>query len=95
MLFRSTIGRKPIILIGVGLFLIGSILCGFAWNMTSLIVFRIIQGLGAGAVAPMSMTIIGDFAVRGGTAGTVTARYNDGKSEGKSQKAEVRSQKAE
>ncbi|MWB96946.1 MFS transporter [Agromyces seonyuensis] len=57
----DTIGRKPIILIGVGLFLVGSILCGLAWNMTSLIVFRVVQGLGAGAVAPMSMTIIGDL----------------------------------
>ncbi|WP_127793207.1 MFS transporter [Agromyces sp. LHK192] len=57
----DTVGRKPIVLIGVGLFLVGSILCAFAWNMTALIVFRVIQGLGAGAAAPMSMTIIGDL----------------------------------
>ncbi|MDQ7993861.1 MAG: MFS transporter [Propionicimonas sp.] len=57
----DTIGRKPIILIGVALFLLGSILCGLAWNMTALILFRIVQGLGAGAVAPMSMTIVGDL----------------------------------
>jgi EmrB/QacA subfamily drug resistance transporter len=59
--FADTIGRKPIILLGIGLFLLGSILCGFAWSMPALIVFRIVQGLGAGAVAPMAMTIVGDI----------------------------------
>ncbi len=59
--FADTIGRKPIIMIGIGLFLLGSVLSGFAWSMTALIVFRIVQGLGAGAVAPMSMTIVGDI----------------------------------
>ncbi len=54
-------GRKPLMLFGIGLFLIGSILCGIAWSMPALIVFRAIQGLGAGAVQPMSMTIIGDI----------------------------------
>ena len=57
----DTIGRKPIMLIGIGLFLLGSILCGFAWSMPSLIAFRVVQGLGAGAVAPMSITIAGDI----------------------------------
>ncbi|MEJ3403602.1 MFS transporter [Rathayibacter sp. YIM 133350] len=57
----DTVGRKPIILVGVGLFLLGSILCGFAWSMPALIAFRAVQGLGAGAVAPMSMTIVGDI----------------------------------
>ena len=57
----DTIGRKPVILVGIGLFLVGSVFAGFAWNMTSLIVFRVIQGLGAGAAAPMSMTIVGDI----------------------------------
>ena len=55
------IGRKPIILIGVGLFLLGSILCGVAGSMVALIVFRAVQGLGAGAIQPMSMTIAGDI----------------------------------
>lgn len=54
-------GRKPIILIGIGLFLLGSILCGFAWSMPALIAFRALQGLGAGAVQPMSITILGDI----------------------------------
>ena len=57
----DTLGRKPIILIGVGLFLLGSILCGFAWSMPALILFRAVQGLGAGAVQPMAITIAGDI----------------------------------
>ncbi|MDQ0895124.1 EmrB/QacA subfamily drug resistance transporter [Agromyces ramosus] len=57
----DTVGRKPIMLIGIGLFLVGSVLCGFAWDMTSLIVFRAVQGLGAGAVLPVSITITGDI----------------------------------
>ena len=55
------IGRKPIIIIGIGLFLLGSVLCGVAWSMPALIAFRALQGLGAGAVQPMSITIIGDI----------------------------------
>ncbi|MFP7832635.1 MDR family MFS transporter [Marisediminicola sp. LYQ134] len=57
----DTVGRKPIILVGIGLFLVGSVLCGFAWDMTSLIVFRAVQGLGAGAVQPIAITIAGDI----------------------------------
>ncbi|WP_084327871.1 MDR family MFS transporter [Intrasporangium oryzae] len=57
----DTLGRKPLILVGIAIFLAGSILCGFAWSMTSLIVMRAIQGLGAGAVLPMTITIAGDI----------------------------------
>ena len=57
----DTVGRKPVILIGIGLFLLGSILCGFAWSMPALIAFRAVQGLGAGAVQPMAITIAGDI----------------------------------
>ncbi len=53
-------GRKPVMLFGVGLFLLGSILCGAAWSMGSLIGFRVLQGIGAGAIGPMSITIAGD-----------------------------------
>jgi MFS family permease len=55
------VGRKPIILAGIGLFLLGSVLCGIAWSMPSLIAFRALQGLGAGAVLPVSITIAGDI----------------------------------
>ncbi|PUA83105.1 MFS transporter [Nocardioides currus] len=53
-------GRKPVMLTGIGLFVLGSLLCGIAWSMPALIVFRLVQGLGAGAVQPMGMTIVGD-----------------------------------
>ncbi|MDQ0972868.1 EmrB/QacA subfamily drug resistance transporter [Neobacillus niacini] len=54
-------GRKPILFIGIIIFLIGSILCGFATSMESLILFRLIQGFGAGAVTPIATTIVGDI----------------------------------
>ncbi len=54
-------GRKPVMLLGIGLFVVGSLLCGIAWSMPALIVFRLVQGLGAGAVQPMGMTIVGDI----------------------------------
>lgn len=54
-------GRRPIMLFGIGLFFLGSVLCGFAWSMPALIAFRALQGLGAGAVQPMSLTIAGDL----------------------------------
>jgi EmrB/QacA subfamily drug resistance transporter len=54
-------GRKPVIIFGIGLFLLGSILCGVAWGMLPLIVFRIVQGLGAGAIMPVTITMVGDL----------------------------------
>jgi EmrB/QacA subfamily drug resistance transporter len=54
-------GRKPIMLLGIAIFLIGSILAGFAWSMPSMIVFRLIQGAGAGAVQPVALTIVADL----------------------------------
>ncbi len=53
-------GRKPVMYFGIGMFLLGSVLCGAAWSMPVLIVARGLQGLGAGAVQPMGMTILGD-----------------------------------
>src|SRR5580704_2724317 len=53
-------GRKLMFFIGAGTFLVGSTLCGFAHGMTSLIIFRALQGLGAGAVQPMAYTIVAD-----------------------------------
>ncbi|MBA3905069.1 MAG: MFS transporter [Pseudonocardiales bacterium] len=57
----DTFGRKPLMLFGIGLFLAGSVLCGLAWSMPALIAFRVLQGLGAGAVQPMAITIAGDI----------------------------------
>jgi EmrB/QacA subfamily drug resistance transporter len=59
--FSDQVGRKPIMLIGIAAFVLGSVLCGVAWSMPALIVARAIQGLGAGAVQPTSMTMIGDL----------------------------------
>lgn len=54
-------GRKPVLIFGIIIFLIGSLLCGFAESMTMLIIFRLIQGFGAGAVMPIATTIVGDI----------------------------------
>jgi EmrB/QacA subfamily drug resistance transporter len=54
-------GRKRFILIGIAIFLIGSALSGTATSMAQLVLFRAIQGLGAGALLPLGMTIIGEI----------------------------------
>ncbi len=54
-------GRRRLFQIGVAVFLIGSAACGFSMTMTQLIVARAVQGLGAGALVPLAMTIIGDI----------------------------------
>lgn len=54
-------GRKPIFLFGIALFLIGSAASGAAQSMTQLILFRALQGLGAGSMQPMALTIVGDI----------------------------------
>ncbi|KOO46428.1 MDR family MFS transporter [Priestia koreensis] len=54
-------GRKKVILTGIIIFLVGSVLCGLAFSMGQLIFYRAIQGIGAGAVMPVTMTIIGDL----------------------------------
>jgi len=54
-------GRKPMMLMGIAIFLIGSILAGLAGSMMTMVVFRLIQGVGAGAVQPVAMTIVADL----------------------------------
>jgi EmrB/QacA subfamily drug resistance transporter len=54
-------GRKPIFMIGVVLFLAGSALSGASQTMTQLILFRGFQGIGAGALMPIAMTVVGDL----------------------------------
>ena len=53
-------GRKKIFFFGMIVFLLGSILCGFSTQMGWLIVFRTLQGLGAGAITPIAFTIVAD-----------------------------------
>ncbi|WP_067818038.1 MDR family MFS transporter [Nocardia inohanensis] len=55
------LGRKPVMLFGIAVFALGSLLCGLATSMPALIAFRAVQGIGAGAVGPMSITIAGDI----------------------------------
>ncbi|MBM3345251.1 MAG: MFS transporter [Betaproteobacteria bacterium] len=67
-------GRKRVFVAGILMFLAGSVLCGFAWSMPSLVVFRFLQGVGAGAVQPLAITLVGDlYAIeeRGRTQGYV------------------------
>ena len=54
-------GRKPVMLVGIALFLAGSMACGRAGSMPALVAFRALQGLGAGAIQPMALTIVGDL----------------------------------
>ncbi len=54
-------GRKPVLLVGIAVFLLGTALCGLAWSMPSLIVFRLLQGVGAGAIQPVCLTVVGDL----------------------------------
>lgn len=53
-------GRKPVFLAATAIFLVGSMLCGQAQSMEQLIAFRLVQGLGAGGVLPITQTILGD-----------------------------------
>jgi len=59
--FADSLGRRPVMFFGIATFLLGSVLCGVAWSMPVLIAARAVQGIGAGAVQPMSMTIVGDM----------------------------------
>ena len=54
-------GRKPMFIIGIVIFLIGSALSGLSQNMTQLIIFRGIQGIGAGSLFPIALAVIGDL----------------------------------
>ncbi len=54
-------GRRVILLVGVGLFVLGSVLGTLAWSMPVLIGARVVQGFGAGAIQPVSMTVLGDL----------------------------------
>lgn len=54
-------GRKPIMLSGIAIFVLGSILAGFSWSMPTMILFRLVQGIGAGAMQPVAMIIVADL----------------------------------
>jgi EmrB/QacA subfamily drug resistance transporter len=54
----DTYGIKRLYLISMVLFTLGSLLCGLAWNVSSLVFFRVLQGLGGGMLGPLGMTLI-------------------------------------
>src|SRR3989440_3143607 len=71
-------GRRPVLLFAVGVFLVGSALSGFSREMWQLIGFRALQGLGAGALFPVALAVIGDLfdpAERGKYQGLVGAVF--------------------
>ncbi|MBL1082110.1 MFS transporter [Streptomyces actinomycinicus] len=57
----DTFGRKPVLVVGAAVFLLGSLLCAAAWNMGALIAFRIVQGLGGGALQGTVQTLAADL----------------------------------
>ena len=57
----DTFGRKPVFLFGIFVFVLGSGLCGLAGNMLELILFRVSQGLGSGAVQTVAIIVLADM----------------------------------
>ncbi len=51
-------GTKRLYMVSIALFVAGSVLAGLAWDITSLLVFRVLQGLGGGMLMPVGMTIL-------------------------------------
>ena len=71
-------GRKRIFFVGTGIFLVGTTLCGFARTMVVLVVFRAVQGIGAGAIQPIASTVVGDIytpAERAGVQGYLSSVF--------------------
>src|SRR5258708_17720831 len=54
------LGRKTFFLVCLALFTASSVLCGFAWSLDSLLLFRILQGIGGGGMVPVSQSILAD-----------------------------------
>ncbi|MDL2404997.1 MDR family MFS transporter [Rhizobium calliandrae] len=71
-------GRKPLIYVAILIFLLGSVLSGMAQTLLQLIIFRAVQGLGAGGLMPLAQIIIGDLvppAKRGRNQGSIVAVF--------------------
>jgi EmrB/QacA subfamily drug resistance transporter len=52
-------GRKPLFIVAITIFLVGSALCGLAQNMVQLVIFRAVQGVGAGGLFPLTLAMVG------------------------------------
>ncbi len=57
-LLSSRLGRKRFYIISVGLFTSASMLCGISWSLSSMVVFRILQGIGGGTLIPLSQAVL-------------------------------------
>lgn len=55
------VGRKPMFIIGIAIFIVGSVMSGLSHSMLALIIWRAVQGIGAGSIMPISNTIIADI----------------------------------
>ena len=67
------LGGKRTWLCAQGLFLAGSLCCGAAWNIQSLVAFRIVQGIGGGVMLPVMMTLFARSIGKGGSMGSISA----------------------
>lgn len=67
------LGGKRTWLGALGLFLAGSLACGAAWNIQSLVAFRIVQGVGGGVMLPVMMTLFARSIGKGGSMGSISA----------------------
>lgn len=67
---QSALGGKRLWILGLGVFMVGSLLCACAWNAPSLIAFRVVQGVGGGVLLPLTLTLIMQ-AAKGRNLGTV------------------------
>lgn len=54
----DTFGTKKIYIFALGIFTLGSFLCGFAWNLSTMVIARVLQGIGGGMIMPVGMSII-------------------------------------
>src|SRR6187549_2703264 len=71
----DTIGRKRTFIVGVALFTIASILCGVAWDETTLVIARLLQGVGAAIASPTALALIATTFPKGPARNAATAVF--------------------
>src|SRR6478609_2443374 len=71
----DTIGRKRTFIVGVGLFTIASVLCGIAWDESTLVLARLLQGVGAAIASPTGLALIATTFPKGPARNTATAVF--------------------
>jgi len=71
----DTIGRKRTFIVGVALFTIASVLCGVAWDETTLVVARLLQGVGAAIASPTGLALVATTFPKGPARNAATAVF--------------------